>query len=103
MAVFERRSRPHVRSEVKGRRRVHSEDPNQAKSFVESTLQEIRKHGQHSSKLSSEEIDMLLGSIRRTRSMSRETEKKVRPPPPSFPPPPLPFGCTMIEEIHESA
>ena len=82
---------------VRTQRRVRSEDPGASKSFIENTLDEIRRKDQSTEKLSSEEIDQLLGVIRRSRSTSvdivrsqSQTRGGVRPPPPQFTPPPLP-------------
>ena len=68
--------------------------------LVENTLKEIRKRHSSTIRLSSDEIDSLLGDIRRSRSASEgrgghgrsvsEGGGAGRPPPPRNTPPPLP-------------
>ncbi|XP_023327875.1 dnaJ homolog subfamily C member 7 isoform X1 [Eurytemora carolleeae] len=89
------RGRTELRSSG-SRGRFRSEDPGANHSFVESTLSEIRSRHGSTEKISSHEIDELLGHIRRSRSSSVDyglgSGKGVvlRPPPPQFTPPPLP-------------
>jgi hypothetical protein len=77
-------------------------DEAKGQKLVDSTLQEIRKRHSSSHRLSSQEIDHLLGDIRRSRSASCEaggsTNRRscsegrghIRPPPPLHSPPALP-------------
>ena len=89
------RGRTELRSSG-SRGRFRSEDPGANHRFVESTLSEIRSGHGSTEKISSHEIDELLGHIRRSRSSSVDyglgSGKGVvlRPPPPQFTPPPLP-------------
>ena len=89
------RGRTELRSSG-SRGRFRSEDPGANHRFVESTLSEIRSRHGSTEKMSSHEIDELLGHIRRSRSSSVDyglgSGKGVvlRPPPPQFTPPPLP-------------
>ena len=88
----ERSSRP--------RARPASDDGQQ---LVDNTLKEIRKRHSSTYRLSSDEINQLLGDIRRSRSAS-EGRAGSRPPPPRGSPPPLPenslpFGRSSKVEL----
>ena len=82
------------------RGRIRSEDIGARPGFVETTLSEIRQRHGSNEKLSSHEIDQLLGHIRRSRSSSVDQESgrggASRPPPPQFNPPPQPQDTFLL-------
>ena len=97
-------------------RRTRSEDPRSNREFIDNTLNEIRRKQSvqtgNEMQMSCEEIDLLLNTIRRSRSQSqtkdelnsnqpyrpaeaaKNSTKLDPPPPPQTPPPPLPATST---------